>query len=264
MFGEEIPYEVEEKKYCKSHWEIGFGLQKIDGQTPSQYLVNLADEQLATGLSYEEIENQLTNYYEDGKACGNMETDFSSLRIAEILSDDSFSLSPATLLGIHRDIFSGIKAFHYPVGQFREENITKKEPILNGDTVSYASHTMIKDTLVWDFDQEKNKNHVGKTKETIAHEVMAFISNIWQVHPFREGNTRTTAVFAIKYLRQLGFEIDNQPFKDHSDFFRHALVLANYHKTGKTNKYLKMFTENILLDGKNYLVIEPIKQRSEN
>jgi len=263
MFREEIPYEKVEKKYCRSYWEIGFGLQKIDGQVPSQYLVSLADEQVQNGLPYEEIEEKLTDYYQAQPEKGNAETDFSSLRIAELLSDDSFSLSPATLLGIHKKLFSGIEDFRYPVGKFREYNITKKEPILSGETVSYTDHGMIRETLQWDFSEEKDKNYTRHTKEKKAHEVMNFISNIWQIHPFAEGNTRTIAVFAIKYLRQLGFEIDNEPFKNHSRFFRDSLALANYHKHGKTNEYLRMFTENTLLNGDHKLEIEPIDLKQQ-
>jgi len=255
MFREEVPYEKVEKKYCKSYWEIGFGLQKIDGQTPSEYLVSLADEQVEIGLPYEKIEEKLVEYYESQSNEGNPETDFSSLRIAELLSDDSFSLSPATLLGIHKKLFSGIEDFRYPVGAFRTYNITKKEPILKGDTVSYTDYGMIRETLQWDFSEEKAKNYTGYKQDEKAHEVMAFISNVWQIHPFAEGNTRTIAVFAIKYLRQLGFEIDNEPFKNHSRFFRDSLALANFHKHGKTDEYLKMFTENTLLGGNHELVM---------
>ena len=109
--------------------------------------------------------------------------------------------------------------------------------------------------MIWDFGQEKDKDYRGKIREQVAHEVMSFISGIWQIHPFREGNTRTIAVFAIKYLNTLGFELNNEPFKNHSKFFRDALALANAARMIRTDKYLQMFTENALLGGTHELVI---------
>lgn len=256
MFREEIPYEEIEAKYTKENWEIGFGLQEIDGLKPSEYLVELAKKQVLGKISYQEVESGLKRYYqESSKPEDNMEADFSSMRIAEILADHSFTFSPATLLGIHKKLFSGIETFHYPVGEFRKLNMTKKEPVLGGATVSYTDYGMIKDTLTWDFEQEKGKDYRGKKRVEIAHEVMAFISSIWQVHPFREGNTRTIAVFAIKYLNTFRFELNNEPFKNHSRYFRDSLALANANRMNRTDKYLRMFTENILLGGEYELVI---------
>jgi len=259
MFREEIPYEEMETKYTKENWEIGFGLQAIDGLKPSEYLVELAEKQIFGKLTYEEVEASLKQYYEESaRPIDNMEADFSSMRIAEILANASFTFSPVTLLGYHRKLFSGIETFHYPVGEFRKLNITKKEPVLNGASVSYTDYEMIKDTLSWDFEQEKSKDYRGKAKEEIAHEVMAFISSIWQIHPFREGNTRTIAVFAIKYLSTFGFELNNEPFKNHSKYFRDSLALANADRMNRTDKYLRMFTENALLEGRNELMIKSI------
>jgi len=257
MFREDIPYEEIQIKYTKDNWEIGFGLQAIDGLKPSDYLVELAKKQIRGYISYEEVETSLVQYYEEGvKPEDNMEADFSSMHIAEILADQSFTFSPVTLLGYHRKIFSSIETFHYPVGEFRKLNMTKKEPVLGGESVSYTDYGMIKDTLTWDFEQEKSKDYRGRKKEEIAHEVMAFISSIWQIHPFREGNTRTIAVFAIKYLNTFGFELNNEPFKNHSKYFRDSLALANANRMTRTDRYLRMFTENILLGGKHELVIE--------
>jgi len=252
LFREDIPYEEAQQQYTQENWEIGFGLQAIDGLKPSEYLVELAEKQTLGKLTYEEVEINLKRYYEENPvALPNLEADISSMRIAEILADPSFTFSPVMLLGIHRKLFSGIDTFQFPVGEFRTINMTKKEPVLNGATVAYTDYGMIKETLTWDFQQEKSKDYRGKSLEAIAHEVMSFISGVWQVHPFREGNTRTIAVFAIKYLRTFGFEINNEPFKNHSRFFRDALALANAGRLQQTDKYLRMFTENVLLNG-NY------------
>ena len=256
MFREEIPYEEMEAKYTKENWEIGFGLQAIDGLKPSKYLVELAQKQVTGRISYEEVESSLKHYYEEGvEPDDSMEADFFSMRIAEILADKSFTFSPVTLLGYHRKLFSGIETFHYPVGEFRKLNITKKEPVLGGTSVSYTDYEMIKDTLTWDFEQEKGKDYRGQSRVEVAHAVMAFISNVWQVHPFREEDTRTIAVFAIKYLNTSGFELNNEPFKNHSRYFLDSLALANAGRMNRTDKYLRMFTENALLGGTHELVI---------
>ena len=257
MFREEIPYIEVVPKYTKENWEIGFGLQAIDGLKPSEYLVELAEKQIAGMIGYDDVETNLRDYYENqAETKDNMEADFSAMRIAEILADNSFTFSPITLLGYHKIIFSGIETFHYPVGEFRKTNMTKNEPILNGATVSYTNYQMIKPTLDYDFAQEKAKDYSGKSRVDIAHEVMQFISSIWQVHPFREGNTRTMSVFAIKYLREFGFELDNEPFKNHARYFRDSLAIANARPDIKKDIYLRMFTENAVLGGKNELVIK--------
>ncbi|WP_261813036.1 Fic family protein [Paraclostridium bifermentans] len=81
-----------------------------------------------------------------------------------------------------------------------------------------------------------------------------FTSSIWQVHPFCEGNTRTTAVFIIKYLRSLGYNVNNDLFKKHSLYFRNALVLSNYSDVNRNIrpdfKYLESFFEKLLIDTK--------------
>ena len=260
MFREEIPYTEIEPNYTKENWEIGFGLQAIDGLKPSKYLVELAEKQIAGKISYEEVESSIGQYYKEDANIDNMEADVTSMRISQILAMDGFNLSPVTLLNYHKFIFSGIREFHYPVGKFRTQNITKEEAVLNGDTVRYTDYPFLKDTLAYDLEQEQEKNYYGEKKADIAHSVMKFISGIWQIHPFREGNTRTIATFAIKYLRHLDFEVDNKPFQNHSKFFRDSLALANYHRNGKTDKYLKMFTENTLLNGSHKLEIESIDQ----
>jgi len=256
MFREDIPYEVSKPKYTKENWEIGFGLQAIDNLKPSEYLVELADLQIQGKIAYRELEENLRRYYEnDANPEDSMEADFSSLRIAEILTMDGFTLSPITLLNYHKFLFSNVDGFAYPVGTFRNENITKSESVLDGDSVKYTDYPFLKDTLTWEFEQEREKSYQNLSDEAVAHQVMQFISSIWQVHPFREGNTRTIAVLAIKYLRNLGFEIDNTPFKNHSKYFRDALALANATRDKKTDKYLRMFTENALLGGRHALKI---------
>jgi fido (protein-threonine AMPylation protein) len=249
-------YDIENNKYSYQKkldiWDAAFGLQKVDNLSPSDYARELARENAEGKMDYAEVEESLKQYYE--KACeqSTKEADIVSLKIAEILSRNGFKLSPATLLGIHKHLFEGVFD-DIPAGKFRHYNITKKEPVLDGDTVVYDDFAMIAETLNYDFALEGDFDYSSLESREKAFKAMKFISGIWQIHPFGEGNTRTIAVFAIKYFRTLGFDVDDSLFKEHSGFFRDALVLANYHKKGKTSKFLDKFTENLLLEGKHKL-----------
>lgn len=257
LFSENVPYEVDEPRYTRENWEIGFGFQKIDGLEPSKYLLELVEQQLAGQITHDQLINNLKKYYSKPTSSNDSEeADYTSARIAEILSDNSFSLKPTTLLDYHRTIFSGMHTFQHPVGRYRTENITKSENVLRGKSVGYARYTAISETLNYDFGEEHKKRYKEMPLAEIAHSVMKFISNIWQVHPFREGNTRTCGVFAVKYLRHLGFDVDNEPFKNNAKFFRDALALENGPVVLQTDKYLRMFTENAVLGGENELKIK--------
>ena len=138
------------------------------------------------------------------------------------------------------------------------KQIFLKKDVLNGESVIYADYPMIQATLDYDFQQEKIFRYSGLSKETMVQHIQSFISGIWQIHPFREGNTRTTTVFLIKYLREFGFEVDNTPFQKHAKFFRDALVLDNAKILQKRLEFLTVFFENLLLSGENVLSSEEI------
>lgn len=265
-FDEERPYQVEKTGYsscCKLDlWETAFGLQKTDGLEPSEYMLQQAQANIEGKASYQEVEKNVKSYYAENQAEDDgryEEADVSSLGIFQILVEEGFSLSPVTLLNYHKWLFQGIESFRYPVGRYRTENITKTEPVLTGKSVEYASAAMIADNLAYDFEMEKNRDYSTMTRYEIANQVMKFVSGILQTHPFREGNTRTTAVFLIKYLRHMGFEVGSEPFKKNSKFFRDSLVLANAATTShyRTNQYLEWFTDNLLFEGVHELVIAP-------
>ena len=259
MFGEDRPYEEinyeAPKEYKESLWKASFGLQKIDGLNPSDYLIELSKEEINGNKTYAEIRDSLDKYYSSKES--NKETeeaDKVSVRIAEWLSQPRpFEKSTRRLKQIHAHLFSGIESFKYPVGKFREVNISKEEPVLNGESVFYESWNMLDLAFQIDFEEEGKKDYSLFTEEEKAKSAMAFISNIWQIHPFREGNTRTTAVFAIEYFRSLGFEVDNTMFEKHSEYFRDALVRNNCKLEWQTSYFLDCFTENLLLGGKHDL-----------
>ncbi len=259
MFGEDRPYEEVEynntKEYKKELWKASFGLQKIDGLTPSEYLVELSKEEIEGKKTYSEIKEDLDKYYSSAEANKeNEEADKVSVRIAEWLSQPRpFEMSTRRLKQIHAHLFSGINTFQYPVGRFREVNISKSEPVLNGASVFYESWNMLDAAFEIDFEEESKKDYSLLKQEEKAKSAMAFISNLWQIHPFREGNTRTSAVFAIEYFRDLGFDIDNTMFEKHSRYFRDALVRDNCLKKWQNPYFLDCFTENLVLGGNHDL-----------
>ena len=256
MYGEDRPYkEVKyqvEKKYKESIWRASFGLQKVDNLTPSKYLIELSKKEIAGEITYEEIKQSLDEYYSSDKNKETEEADRVSLRMGEWLSQPRpFEISTKRLKLIHGFLFSGIDTFTYPVGKFRTVNISKEEPILNGKSVFYEAYNMLDLAFEHDLEEEIKKDYFSFSKEEKAKSAMKFISNIWQIHPFREGNTRTIAIFTIDYFRHLGFTLDNTIFEKHSKYFRNALVRDNCQTEYQTFQYLEYFIQNLLFD-KNY------------
>ncbi|MEG2117099.1 MAG: Fic family protein, partial [Clostridia bacterium] len=238
-------------------WETAIGLQQVDGLTPSKYLIETAKEQIEGDITFQEAQARIHSYYKakPSQNVGEMETeeaDKVSAKIAEILADKSFTFSPIELQNIHKKLFDGIFSF---AGDIRDYNITKDEWVLGGDTVYYASFESIIPTLQYDFNEEKAFNYKGLSKQQSVEHIAKFISGIWQIHPFGEGNTRTTAVFAIKYLRTLGFNVNNKLFAEHSWYFRNALVRASYNNVNceaySSDIFLIEFFENLLIGAKH-------------
>ncbi len=245
----------ETKVYKAKNWETAIGLQDVDGLKTSKYLIDTAKEHIEGKINIEEAKKRITTYYEEQKEVKNdietEEADKVAVRITEILSENAFSFSPAELKNIHKRLFEEIIE---NAGIYRNYNFTKKEWVLNGDSVTYASFESIEDTLDYDFKEEKEFSYKDLSiNESIKH-LCRFISNIWQIHPFCEGNTRTTAVFLIKYLRSFGFQLDDEIFKDNSWYFRNALVRANYNNINinihEDLKYLERFFLNMLANKK--------------
>ncbi len=245
------------RKEIGQAWSTAIGLQDVDGLKPSKYLYEMAKKNIEGEISIDEAGTLIHSYYESksGRAeHGTEEADKVSQRIAKILSEKAFVFSPAQYISIHRELFQGIYSH---AGKLRDYNITKDEWVLDGDTVSYGSAYDLRETLEYDFSQERQFRYNGLTMTETVHHLADFISRLWQIHIFGEGNTRTTAVFFIKYLRQLGFDADNDLFSEHSWYFRNALVRANYSNLQKgiyeTTEYLELFLRNLLMNEKNEL-----------
>ncbi|OQX77237.1 MAG: cell filamentation protein Fic [Bacteroidetes bacterium 4484_249] len=233
-------------------WKTAIGLQEVDGLKPSDYLIETAKQNIEGNITIEEVKKRIDRYYKQHPVKNHEnrteEADKVSARITEILGEKTFTFSPVEYLTIHRRLFQGI---YNHAGKIRNYNITKQEWVLNGETVLYASAESLKATLEYDFQQEKAFNYSGLNQQEIIEHIANFISLLWQIHVFGEGNTRTTAIFLIKYLRKLGFkEVSNDLFAEHSWYFRNALVRANYEDLSKgihkTEKYLIRFLLNLL------------------
>lgn len=256
-FKEYLKESEPDKAYKGYAWSTAIGLQDVDGLKPSEYLIDTAIQNIEGKITMKEARDLIDSYYEERPASDEKRTeeaDKVSLRIAEILSETAFSFSPNEYISIHRKLFQGI---YKHAGKIREYNITKKEWVLDGATVMYGSASELQATLEYDFSQEKNFSYKGLSMDEIIHHLAVFVSRLWQIHIFNEGNTRTTAVFFIKYLRTLGFSATNDIFAENAWYFRNALVRANYTNLQKgvyeTTEYLEVFLRNLLLNEKNTL-----------
>ena len=239
-------------------WHTAIGLQAVDGLKTSEYLVHTAVRNIEGEISFEEANALLQTYYEENPTHDasdrTEEADKVSARIAALLSERAFSFTPNEYISIHRKLFTGIYSH---AGHIRDYNITKKEWVLNGATVLYGSATELRATLDYDLSEEKKFSYKNLSMDEIIRHLAVFVSRLWQIHVFGEGNTRTTAVFFIKYLRMLGFDVTNDIFAENAWYFRNALVRANYNdlKNGvhETTEYLELFLRNLLLNENNPL-----------
>ena len=261
------PYQ--EKTYPKGYikqlqWDMAIGLQQVDNLKPSKYLEQISKKNVSGELTIEEVEQSLREYYttkEQQKDINHneLECDFVSMRIVELLDQDNFELSVNYLKYIHKYLFQDVYEF---AGEFRKVDFSKHEKILNNDSIAYGDSKTLSESLEYDISLEKEKNYNDMSIVEVIKNITDFTSSIWQVHPFREGNTRTTAVFIEKYLISLEYNVDNSLFKDKSVYFRNALVRSNYFnnklniKEDKT--YLIKFYENLLLGKNNNLHSEDL------
>lgn len=245
-----------EKGYA---WQTAIGLQAVDGLKTSDYLIQTARQHIEGDITIEEAKKLVDSYYQSKSVRTNVEdrteeADKVSARIAEILSEKTFGFSPVEYISIHRRLFEGVFSH---AGRVRDYNITKREWVLKGETVLYASAGSIRETLDYDFAQEKKFSYQNLPLTEAVNHIAQFVSGLWQIHAFGEGNTRTTAVFTIKYLRTFGFDINNDAFARHSWYFRNALVRANYNNIQQgvfsTTEYLERFFRNLLLGENNDL-----------
>ena len=245
------------KREKASAWKTAIGLQAVDGLRTSDYLKDTAIKHIEGDLSSDAVKKLINGYYQSKtvrtlKDEETEEADKVSANIARILNEQSFAFSVTGFTSIHRRLFEGIFKF---AGKIRNYDITKKEWVLRGDTVLYVNSEDLHKALEYDLEQEKNFSFKGLSMDDIVVHIAKFISGIWQIHPFGEGNTRTTAVFAIKYLRSIGFDVNNDLFADNSWYFRNALVRANYRNVRKDVEpdmsFLIAFFRNLMM-GENH------------
>lgn len=248
-------------------WRTAIGLQEVDGLKPSSYLLETAKKNIEGDITIDEVRELLDSYYKSKtvrtEADDNEEeADKVSANIKKILSSRTLAFNTNGFVSIHRRIFEGV--FKH-AGEIRKYNISKKEWVLRGGSVDYLNWEDLRRALDFDIQQEREFNYKGLTEEQKIKHICYFVSGLWQIHPFCEGNTRTTAVFTIQYLRSIGYNVDNEMFAQYSWYFRNALVRANY-KNSKLGinydpSFLEKFFQNLLLGtnhelSNRYLVID--------
>ena len=262
------------QKESAENWKTAIGLQAVDGLQPSAYLIDVAKRNIEGEITLDETRKLIDSYYQSKtvrtpKDEDEEEADKVSANIAKILASKTFAFNTNGYVSLHRRIFEGV--FKH-AGEIRQYDISKKEWVLEGDSVNYLNWEDLRRALDWDIEQEKNFSYKGMTDDEKIEHIAKFISGIWQIHAFREGNTRTTAIFTIQYLRSLGYEVNNEMFAKHSWYFRNALVRANYRNIQKgidySPIYLVRFFRNLLLKDswglKNrYLHIRPTDEWKE-
>ena len=241
------------QKESAENWKTAIGLQAVDGLQPSAYLIDVAKRNIEGEITLDETRKLIDSYYQSKtvrtpKDEDEEEADKVSANIAKILASKTFAFNTNGYVSLHRRIFEGV--FKH-AGEIRQYDISKKEWVLEGDSVNYLNWEDLRRALDWDIEQEKNFSYKGLTDDEKIEHIAKFISGIWQIHAFREGNTRTTAIFTIQYLRSLGYEVNNEMFAKHSWYFRNALVRANYRNINKDIEYspiyLVRFFRNLLL-----------------
>jgi fido (protein-threonine AMPylation protein) len=254
-------------------WSTAIGLQAVDGLTTSEYLNDLARRNIEGELTMDQVDTLLDSYYESKAAReahddDKNEADKASRNIKKILSVKTVDFTANGFISLHRRIFEGV--FKH-AGQLRDYDITKKEWVLEGDTVNYLNWEDLRRALDYDIKHEREFSYKGLAQDDLITHIASFVSGLWQIHAFGEGNTRTTAVFTIQYLRSIGFDVENDLFAKHSWYFRNALVRANYKNAVKgidySPIYLQRFFRNLLLgeqwDLRNrYLHIHPSEEWS--
>ena len=236
--------------------ETGIGLQDVDGIKNSSYFLSESSRYIRGEISLDELDDIINSYYQNKTDLNDrsIEADKVSIRIAKIISEDSFTFTVGQLVSIHAFLFKDV--LEHP-GELRTYNFTKKEWVLDGASVTYGDYRELEMTLRYDFEQEKKYRYNNLSMDEVIEHLAVFVADLWQIHVFEEGNTRTIAVFFIKYLRSLGFDVTNDIFAKNAWYFRNALVRANYKNISKgvyeDRSYLIKFLRNLLLNEKNEL-----------
>ncbi len=270
-FDEYIRQDEPQKREKGYAWQTAIGLQAVDVLKPSHYLIETARKDIEGEITIDEAEQLIRSYYQSKEVrtpedAEMYEADTASTNIRRLLTEKTFAFTLVGLTSIHRRIFDGVFKF---AGQIRDYNITKKEWVLRGDTVLYVSAPDLRKAIEYDLEQERQFDYSKVDRNGLVSHMARFVSGLWQIHPFGEGNTRTTAVFTILYLRSMGFDVTNDLFANYSWYFRNALVRANYQNVQKgimrNSEYLERFFRNLLLGENNelrnrYMVVNAPKE----
>ena len=258
-FDEYIRHGEASQKEKAENWQIAIGLQAVDGLNPSKYLIDNAQKHIKGDITIDDVKENLRSYYvskvsRTKEEKDEEEADKVSANITKLLASPTFAFTAAGFIAIHQHLFEGVYKF---AGKIRDYDITKKEWVLDGDSVLYVNFQDVRRAIEYDLEQERQFSYIGLSTDKVIERLAKFTAGLWQIHPFGEGNTRATAVFIIKYLRWMGYSVDNTLFAQHSWYFRNALVRANYQNTVKkvarTPDFLVKFLRNLMLGENNEL-----------
>lgn len=268
-FGEYLHQSNPETKKRAYIWAAAIGLQATDGLRTTDKMRNTARRHIENQISLDEARQDIWRHYEDNPATTpeqtkEQEADKTAFNIARILfSGQAVDFSTDGYLNLHRQVFDGV---YDHAGQLRTCDLVKKEWVLEKNTVIYLHWEEIRIALDSNFDFKENINYQHRKGRELVDWISQFTAAVWHIHPFNEGNTRTTAVMAILIARSLGHDLHTDVFAEHSWYYRNAMVRANYMDLDRNvhihPEFLIRFYSNWLLgeqwDLRNrYLILHP-------
>ena len=156
---------------------------------------------------------------------------------------------------LHRHIFEDVYPF---AGQTRTVQIYKAEAVLGGDTIRYSHPNNIEGHAVNIIDEMNGVNWRSLSLEDRSMMFSKNIAALWQVHPFREGNTRTTMTFASHFAGRNDFPLDKQLFRENASFVRNALVKASDGMYADY-QYLNKIMKDSMVLGEEAFIVDNIK-----
>lgn len=183
---------------------------------------------------------------QDEKELSCMEAEYTSVRLAELVTKEFASrFDFAALCDVHYYIFQDVYEW---AGKVRVINIEKSEPALGGISIEYSDCFDIeKDTKII-LDRMEHCIWDKISIEEAAVTFSRYLAELWKVHPYREGNTRTVITFCSQFIESKGLYIDSDLFKDNAQYVRTALVAASATFSDLGDKRKPKYLEGIVLD----------------
>jgi cell filamentation protein len=182
----------------------------------------------------------------DQKELDTVESNITSVKLVQadklekIFRDNGFTFNG--LKALHRYLFEDI---YYWAGCPRRIDIEKPERVLNGLSVQYSHHKNIAKDIEQCIEALNRIQWNTLDLDGKAHKFTRLIAALWQVHPFREGNTRTVITFACEYAKQHGFPMDKSLLAEHPKYVRESLVMASIGEYSEYKYLERIFKDSI-------------------